>query len=227
MTHGTLHIQDLRFRFPGQSSDLFHIENLSLPQGSTFGVRGSSGAGKTTLLHCVAGIEPASGKLCWGDNDLSTMSSRALTHWRQQHLGLVFQDFHLVEGLSALDNVLLPTRFTGWRASAAQQARGHELLERVGITTPHRHAELLSRGERQRVAVARALLFAPAILLADEPTASLDPDNRERIGSLLLELAHEHQATLIVVSHEESLLARLNGCHTLRAGRLEEEAVHV
>ena len=220
MTHGILNVTDLHFRFTGQSADLFRIASLSLAQGQTLGIRGASGAGKTTLLHCLAGIEPARGKLCWGDHNLCAMPAAALACWRQQHLGLVFQDFHLVEGLSALDNVLLPASFTNWRAPAAQRSRAHELLERVGIATPRRHAELLSRGERQRVAVARALLFAPEILLADEPTASLDPDNREQVGSLILELAREQSATLVVVSHEESLLARLDVCHTLGAGTL-------
>ena len=228
MTHGALHIKDLRFGFPGQTTDLFHIPGLTLAPGSSLGIRGPSGAGKTTLLHCLAGIEPARGSICWGEHDLCQMDAHALTQWRQQHLGLVFQDFHLVEGLSALDNVLLPASFSAWRASPAQRVRAAELLTRVGIHTPLRHAELLSRGERQRVAVARALLFAPKVILADEPTASLDPDNRELIGALLLELAREHAATLIIVSHEESLLARLDACQTLRAGNLHPvEAAHV
>lgn len=228
MTSGTLHIKDLHFRFPGQSADLFSIQALDLAQGSTVGIRGASGAGKTTLLHCLAGIEPVQGNIRWGDHDLGTLTATELTCWRQNHLGLIFQDFHLVEGLSALDNVLLPASFSAWRAPPVLRTRAHELLERVGIAAAHRHAELLSRGERQRVAVARALIFAPAILLADEPTASLDPENRKVIGDLLLVMAAEHRATLIVVSHEDSLLCRLDTCYQLSRGQLmTTETEHV
>lgn len=219
MNHGQLTVADLRFRFPGQSADLLRIDRLALAQGQTLGIRGASGAGKSTLLHCLAGIEAVdSGTLCWGDDDIGALPPRALTRWRAQRLGLVFQDFHLVEGLSALGNILLPASFNGWRASAAQRQRAERLLERVGA--PNRRAELLSRGERQRVAVARALLGEPEVVLADEPTASLDPENREIISRLLLDLAREHGATLIVVSHEAALLARVDRQLELRGGAL-------
>ncbi|MDP5238331.1 ATP-binding cassette domain-containing protein [Uliginosibacterium sp. 31-16] len=223
MKHGNLRLSALRFRFPGAPADLLAIEHFALAQGQTLGVRGASGAGKTTLLHCLAGIESVNaGSILWGDTDIATLSPREQTRWRQQNLGLVFQDFHLVEGLSALDNVLLPASFTGWRASPRLRERAGDLLSRVGIASPGRRAELLSRGERQRVAVARALLFAPRVLLADEPTASLDPENRAIIGELLCELAGEHGATLVVVSHEDSLLARMDQQMDLRGGTLQE-----
>lgn len=225
---GSLRIDGLRFRFPGQASDLFSIDALALAPGQTLGIRGASGAGKSTLLHCLAGIETANtGTIRWGDTPIGGISEvsgvrglggERLTRWRAQHVGLVFQDFHLVEGLSALDNVLLPASFSGWRASPALRRRAGELLERVGA--PDRRAELLSRGERQRVAVARALLFAPPIVLADEPTASLDADNRERVGALLLDLAREQGTTLVVVSHDEALLGRLEYVVELRGGTL-------
>lgn len=218
---GALLACGLAFRFPGQTTDLFRIEHLQLAAGTRLGIRGASGAGKTTLLHCLAGIEPLSaGSLCWGLTGLSGLSPAELTRWRQQQLGLVFQDFHLVEGLSALDNVLLPASFSRWRASAAQREHARALLDRVGLNAPQRRAELLSRGERQRVAVARALLFSPPVLLADEPTASLDPDKREVIGQLLCELAQEHGATLVVVSHDADLLARMDQLAELREGSL-------
>ena len=230
MTEGQLQISDLRLCFPGQNSDLFHIPSFSLAHGASLGLRGPSGTGKTTLLHCLAGIESAnSGQIRWGKTDISTLPARELCHWRHQQLGLIFQDFHLIEGLSALDNVLLPVSFGQWRATAAQRQRAHELLQRVGIVAEQRRAELLSRGERQRVAVARALLFEPAVVLADEPTASLDPDNREIIGNLLLDLVRQHGASLIVVSHETELLAKLDVCMELRHGTLHpwQEAAHV
>lgn len=218
---GSLDIVDLAFRFASQKTALFNISRLTLRSGMCLGIRGASGAGKTTLLHCLAGIAPAtSGQIRWGGTDIATLSASDLTRWRQQSLGLVFQDFHLVEGLSARDNVLLPASFTAWRADAALKQRAASLLARVGISAPQRRAELLSRGERQRVAVARALLFSPPVLLADEPTASLDPANREIVGELLCGLAREHGATLLVVSHEESLLARMDRVLELREGSL-------
>ena len=227
MVTGDLHISELRFRFTGQASDLLRVDQLSIAHGQTLGIRGASGAGKSTLLHCLAGIEPInSGSIRWGDDEIGGLSAEALTRWRAQRLGLVFQDFHLVEGLSALGNILLPASFNAWRASPALKQRAGELLARVGA--PNHRAELLSRGERQRVAVARALLFKPEVILADEPTASLDPENRERIGGLLLELVREQHATLIVVSHDDALLARLDRQLELRGGCLHErEVTHV
>ena len=224
-----LKVSDLRFRFAGQAADLFHVEHLTLSPGQTLGIRGASGAGKTTLLHCLAGIEPVSaGSIRWGEQEISSLSQSALTRWRQQHLGLVFQDFHLVEGLSALDNVLLPASFNAWRPASILRERADALLKRVDIWSPGRPAELLSRGERQRVAVARALLFEPRIVLADEPTASLDPENRNTVSRLLLDLAREHGATLIVISHDAALLEQLDGKLELRDGALHTlESAHV
>lgn len=223
MAHGNLTLSQVRFRFAGQPGNLFAIDNFTVAQGQTLGIRGASGAGKTTLLHCLAGIEPISaGNIRWGETDINALPAGELTRWRQQRLGLVFQDFHLVEGLSALDNVLLPASFNAWRAAPRLRERAGMLLSRVGIASPDRRAELLSRGERQRVAVARALLFQPDIVLADEPTASLDPENREIIGELLCELVREHGATLIVVSHETGLLARMDRQMELRGGMLQE-----
>lgn len=221
MIEGYLRIDGLRFRFAGQGSDLLRIDALGLEPGRTLGIRGASGAGKSTLLHCLGGIESINaGTIHWGDTEIGAVRGERLTRWRARHVGLVFQDFYLVDGLSALGNVLLPANFCAWRASPELRRRAHALLERVGV--PDRRAELLSRGERQRVAVARALLFAPPVVLADEPTASLDADNRERVGSLLLDLARENGATLVVVSHDEALLDRLDRVADLRGGTLHE-----
>lgn len=218
-----LAVSGLRFRFSGQSSELLRVEQLALAPGQTLGLRGASGAGKSTLLHCLAGIAPVNaGSVRWGGDEISRLPPAELTRWRARRLGLVFQDFHLVEGLSALGNVLLPASFNAWRATPAQRRRAAMLLERVGIDAPQRRAELLSRGERQRVAVARALLCSPPVILADEPTASLDPENREIISRLLLDLVREHGASLIVVSHEAALLSRLDRQLELRGGALHE-----
>ena len=219
----TLKLQDLRFRFTGQQLDLWMIPNLVLEAGQSVGLRGASGAGKTTLFHCLAGISTATtGRIVWGDTDICGLSPSALADWRRSHLGLVFQDFHLIDGLSALDNVLLPAHFVGWRIAPEVRARAQDLLAAVGITAPQRLAALLSRGERQRVAFARALLQQPSIVMADEPTASLDPDHRQQLGELLVTLAREQGTTLVVISHEPELLARMDRCMELRCGRLHE-----
>jgi putative ABC transport system ATP-binding protein len=216
-----LRVDSLVWRFPGQERALFEIAALDVPAGSSLGIRGPSGAGKTTLFHCLSGIAvPESGSVRWDDTDLCALSPKARDRWRHRNLGLVFQDFHLVEGLAAFDNVLLPAHFDRWRVPLALRRRAGELLAAVGIDCRERDVALLSRGERQRVAFARALLFAPGIVIADEPTASLDPGHRARIGGLLTELAEAQGATLIVVSHDQELLARLDRCLTLEDGSL-------
>lgn len=218
---GALQVRDLSLRFPGQQHALFEIPALEVRPGSSLGIRGPSGAGKTTLFHCLAGIaQPSAGQIRWDDTDICNMDAQALDRWRHRQVGLIFQDFHLIDGLSALDNVLLPAHFDAWHPAAQLRQRGRELLTEVGITAFDRMAAVLSRGERQRVAFARALLFQPAIVMADEPTASLDPDHRSRVGDLLLALARAQGATLIVISHEHELLSRMDRNMTLQAGQL-------
>lgn len=223
---GALQVRDLVLRFPGQEHALFEIPALDMSPGSSLGIRGPSGAGKTTLFHCLSGIAaPSAGQIRWDGTDICALRAEAQDRWRHRQLGLIFQDFHLIDGLSALDNVLLPAHFASWRPAAALRQRAHELLDAVGITSFSRLAALLSRGERQRVAFARALLMSPAIVMADEPTASLDPDHRARIGDLLLALVRAQGATLIVISHEQELLARMDRCLTLQGGRLHETRI--
>jgi putative ABC transport system ATP-binding protein len=228
LTRGAaLQVKHLRFGFEGQPHDLLAVRALHLRAGDSLGLRGVSGAGKTTLFHCLAGIcPPTAGQILWDDTDIGRLKPEALARWRRTHLGLVFQDFHLHDGLSALDNVLLPALFDHWRASAEVKARAHHLLASVGMDAPHRQAGLLSRGERQRVAFARALVLQPRIVMADEPTASLDPEHRTQLGELLVNLTQAQGATLVVISHEQELLARMNRCATLHAGQLHETSVN-
>ena len=219
---GELLLRELRVRFAGQADFLFSVPALEVAAGSSLGISGVSGAGKTTLFHCLAGIaKPNTGAICWDGTDICTLRDEALGRWRHQNLGLVFQDFHLIDGLSALDNVLLPACFDSWRPAPAVRKRACELLDAVGVATGERLAALLSRGERQRVALARALLLQPGIVMADEPTASLDPEHRRQIGDLLIELVRSQGATLIVISHEHDLLARLDSRMSLAGGTLQ------
>ncbi len=216
-----LTVQDLVIAFPG-AGPVLSVPALALPPGSATAVEGPSGAGKTSLLHALAGIErPSAGHVRWDGDDLWAMSGPARDRWRRKRLGLVFQDMHLLPGLSALDNVLLPVSFDHARIPPALRARARTLLDGLGIADSARRAAVLSRGERQRVALARALLHQPTVLLADEPTASLDAAAAHAVGTLLLDAAAAGGATLLVTTHDPALLARLPRSLRLHAGRLE------
>ena len=222
MTAG-LEARDVAMRFPGDAGQLFAIDELDLAPGQSLGIRGPSGAGKTTLFNCLAGIErPTAGRILWNGQDICALGETERDRWRRTALGLVFQDFHLIDGLDALDNVLLPASFNRWQPEPALRHRAAALLEQVGVVAPSRRAGLLSRGERQRVAIARALLFNPPAVLADEPTASLDPDHRDDIAALLTDAVRQAGAGLIVLSHDLDLLARMDRCLELRHGTLME-----
>lgn len=178
--------------------------------GAQVAICGASGSGKTTLLHLFAGIErPLSGVIRWGGVEVTGLSERAADLWRRETVGLVFQQFHLFPGLSALENVLLPLRFDRWSIDPALRSRAEMLLARVGVR-PRSDAATLSRGELQRVAIARALLRKPAIVLADEPTASLDRATASAVADLLSSMCRSVNATLIVATHDPSLAGRLD-----------------
>lgn len=188
---------------------------LAVPPGRCVGIAGPSGSGKTTLLH-VAGmlLEPSLGSVTWQGT-----RSRDPAGWRRKTVGFVFQDFCLVPELSALANVLLPMRFAAF-CSGDAAGRGIAMLAEMGIAHPHRRAGILSRGEQQRVAIARAVLNTPPLILADEPTASLDAGTGAQIAKLLIAAARQAGAALLVVSHDPALLAEMDEVRTLRGGRL-------
>jgi putative ABC transport system ATP-binding protein len=205
---------------PGGVMRALTIEHLHMPPATLCGISGPSGSGKTTLLHAVGGLlRPTTGEIDWGGDDLATMSEAARDRWRRHNVGFVFQDFHLVPELTALDNVVLTAWFAGWSARAHID-RAFALLRHVGIAAPHQRAGLLSRGEQQRVAIARALLHRPALIFADEPTASLDAMTGAAVAELLVASAREAGATLLVVSHDTALLARMDVVHRIDKGRL-------
>ena len=204
-----LDLSGLVIAFPG-APPVLSIPGLTIAGRSAVAISGPSGAGKSSLLHALAGIErPAAGQVRWGGEDIWAWPARRRDRWRRERLGLVFQDIHLLNELSALDNVLLPLRFDHARLPAGMRERALALLARLGITVPGRRAAVMSRGERQRVAIARALLRGPAVLIADEPTASLDAETAASVGGLLVEVAAETGATLLVATHDAALLQRL------------------
>jgi putative ABC transport system ATP-binding protein len=201
---------------------ILDVPRLDIPAGARVGIAGVSGSGKTTLLHVIAGLRaPTAGRGLWGDTVVTGLAPQQGDAWRRATIGLVFQDFQLVPELSAVGNVLLPAQFDAWLAAAALRGRARALLASVGISAPDQRVNLLSHGEQQRVAIARALLYRPALILADEPTASLDPANAADVVQLLLGAAHGTGATLVVVSHDPSVLARLDRTLPMTGGRLE------
>ena len=218
-----LQLSGIEMAFPGLDAPALSIPALSVPAGAQVAVAGPSGSGKSTLVNVITGLErPGRGRVLWGGQDIATLSEPARDRWRGAHIGLVMQDFHLFPGLSALENVLLPARLARV-ADRALEARAAALLAEVGLSRPAQRIETLSRGEMQRTAVARALLRAPGVIVADEPTASLDATNAAAIGDLLIRMAARSGATLIVVSHDPALLARLPRQIVLRGGTVAED----
>jgi putative ABC transport system ATP-binding protein len=201
------------------------LDSLCVEAGELVGITGPSGSGKTSLLHVLAGLErPQRGVVLWDGVDILSLSEADRDHWRRRTLGFVFQDFHLFSGLSALDNVLLPATFEHGVIPGGLRRRARELLAEVRVPEGRTPVERLSRGEMQRVALARALLFAPPVVVADEPTASLDAESARLVGGLLVGMARGAGSTALVVTHDSGLLARLEPTYLLVEGRLASAA---
>jgi ABC-type lipoprotein export system ATPase subunit len=183
--------------------------SLSMNAGEFVALRGASGAGKSTLLHLLGGLDlPNRGEVFFAQQNLKKLSNKALTRLRNTRVGFVFQAYHLLPELNALENVCLPARMA--RASISEtKARGCELLKRVGLgeRMEHRPYEL-SGGEQQRVALARALINKPDLLLADEPTGNLDSHTGDEILDLICSLRAEQNTTLVIATHSARLAAR-------------------
>ncbi|MDH5750692.1 MAG: ABC transporter ATP-binding protein [Rhodospirillales bacterium] len=196
--------------------------DLTVAAGETLGVVGPSGSGKTSLLMVIAGLEPPTeGTLSVAGHDLGTMDEDALALFRRDHIGIVFQNFHLVPTMTALENVAIPLEFAG-RGDAFEAAA--EQLKAVGLghRTSHYPGQL-SGGEQQRVALARAFVTEPSILLADEPTGNLDAATGEGIIDLLFDLHQRRGTTLVLVTHESGLAARCNRILSLGDGRVTHD----
>ena len=200
---------------------ILHIPALDIAPGSRIGIRGPSGAGKSTLLHALAGlIAGAEGQVCWGDTNLITLPETARSTFRRQHIGMIFQDFLLFDELTAIENAGIAALYAPRHDRSALRDRATRELHNRALIDIKRSVAGYSGGERQRVAVARALAHDPASILADEPTASLDPATGEAMIAELATYARDRNKTLIAVSHDARLLEQMDQTLTIRDGRL-------
>lgn len=222
-----LAVRGLTKEFSGASGALTILRGveLLLRRGESIVITGPSGSGKSTLLYLIGTLDdPTSGTITLDGVNPNQLAGPEQADFRNRTIGFVFQDHHLLPQCTVLENVLIPTLAGGSRAGA--EARARALLERVGLQAriTHRPAQL-SGGERQRVAVCRALINEPLLLLADEPTGNLDQKTAESIGSLLLDVAREHNTMLICVTHSMELAARFPRRFELTDGQLVESEV--
>jgi len=195
--------------------------NLQIPAAQTVAIIGASGAGKSTLLAMLAGLDtPTSGQVWLNGKELAALDEDGRAAVRAKHVGFVFQSFHLVPSLTALENVMLPLELAGERNA---RAAAREVLDQVGLAARAGHyPRQLSGGEQQRVAIARAFVAKPAILFADEPTGNLDAATGERIIQLLFELNRAARTTLALVTHDPAIANRCERVIRLDAGKIVE-----
>lgn len=220
-----LDVANLCKEYPTRGEPLKVLRDVSctLTSGQNMAILGPSGCGKSTLLYCIGTLEtPTSGRITLDGKNPFELPETELAKFRNQHVGFIFQDHHLLPQLTILENVLIPTLAHG-SSRSAQVDRAKMLIDRVGLgdRIQHRSSEL-SGGERQRVAVARSLILGPALLLADEPTGNLDRTNALAVGNLLLELQQQEQTMLVVVTHSTELAAMFQSRFGLGDGRLQQ-----
>ncbi|MDG2084174.1 MAG: ABC transporter ATP-binding protein [Planctomycetota bacterium] len=209
-------VTGLKHRHPGQDHPVL-VESLNISAGEKSAIIGPSGCGKTTLLSAIAGIlVPTEGEVCVGDETISSLGDRERRSFRRDKIGLVFQEFELLEHLDIRENAFLPLWLDGVEAGEKDHALLEQRASRCGIADLlHRKPHALSQGERQRAAVCRALMTTPPLILADEPTGSLDTGSGEAVLELLFDEATLTGSTVIVVTHDRSLLDRFDKVHEL------------
>jgi len=211
------------YRVDGHEICVLDDVSFTVALGEFIAIMGSSGSGKTTLLSLLSGLDsPTTGRVLVEERDITDLSEDELAPIRNRTIGFVFQSFHLIPSLSALENVMFPAELQGQRDA---KTKAQALLDRVGMghrtgNFPHQ----LSGGEKQRVAICRALINEPHILFADEPTGNLDSKNGDAILDLLLDLHRERQTTLVMVTHSPELAARAERVITLHDGRVVADA---
>lgn len=198
----------------GSSFTVLRIAKFTMEAKARVCLKGRSGSGKTTLLNVISGIRlPESGQVLLEGRDLSEMTEAERDIYRGQKIGFVFQTFHLLSGFTALENVILSSVFAGdpHEEDSVTRSRAVKLLEKVGLKDrQHSRVANLSSGEQQRVSIARALMNRPRLILADEPTASLDERNGEAILDLIFRLTEEFEAAVLLVTHDSSVMARFD-----------------
>ena len=211
------------YQTPGETVEVLQELSLDIADGEAASIVGPSGAGKTTLLNLLGVLDrPTKGTIRIGGEDISRFSEEEAARFRNHKLGFVFQQHHLLPQLTVLENVLVPRLSGDWKEPETEtRNRALELLAKVGLD--HRTAHLpwqLSGGEKLRTALCRALVNQPQLILADEPTGSLDPTGTGRIADLLLDLNSSHHTTLLVVTHNVGLADRIGKTYELEGGRL-------
>ncbi|MBT3267297.1 ABC transporter ATP-binding protein [Candidatus Poribacteria bacterium] len=220
-----LAISDVTKVFPGEAGEVEVLSGvtLAISAGESLSITGQSGSGKSTLLHLIGTLDtPTAGTVTFDDEDPFSLPEPALARFRNERIGFVFQDHHLLPQYSVTENVLIPA--LPFRTGGAHaEKRATELIDRVGLShrASHRPGQL-SGGERQRVAVARALINGPGVLLCDEPTGNLDPDTADAVADLLLELHSAERTILIVVTHSLELAARFGRHVRMESGKCVE-----
>ncbi len=203
---------DVRFRYANSTFEL-GVPSLEIPPGQRVAIIGPSGSGKTTLLHLMAGIRAVTaGEVHMGNYAVHSMSDSDRRRFRAKHVGLVFQEFELLDYLNVVENILLPYRLhSALSLTPPVRQRAQELAHALGLEDKLRRASRdLSQGERQRVAIARALITQPEFVLADEPTGNLDPNLKGQVLDLFLDTLDHRPATLVMVTHDHSLLDRFH-----------------
>jgi putative ABC transport system ATP-binding protein len=213
------HVSKIWPSHDGASLQVLNELRFTISKGDIVAIIGPSGSGKSTLLSILAGLDkPTSGEVTVLGQDMTKMSESQLAKFRSQSLGIVFQQFHLMNTLTALENIRLPLDIIG-RRDAETLARKY--LEAVGLQHRENHLpKELSGGECQRVAIARALVTHPALVLADEPTGNLDPKTADQVANLLFDLAKREQMTLVLVTHNHDLAKRCDRRYVMRDGKL-------
>src|SRR4051812_9606012 len=212
-----------KFRQGDRVVDALAGVSIEVQRGQFLAIMGASGSGKSTLLHLMAGLaKPDSGRVVINGEDLSVMGDRDLTLFRRRQIGLVFQAFNLIPTLSAEENILLPLMLDG-KNGTTTQAKLDEVLANLKLDSrKHHRPDAMSGGEQQRVAIGRALITDPAVILADEPTGNLDSANSKAVCELLRDLSMIHGRTIVMVTHEPSVAAYAQEVAVLKDGKLIE-----
>lgn len=203
-----LTIENLRFRYSKSDDWIVDVNHLSLDSAQHLLLTGGSGRGKSTLLHLIAGLEnPQEGSILVDGEDIHRLRGHKRDEFRGRSIGMIFQNFNLLHGFTAVENVMAPMMFSDL-PKKEHKSRAKSLLSHLGIDWMNARPDQLSVGQQQRVAVARALACKPALVLADEPTASLDPENSVTAMDLIQSACRDQQAALLCVSHDPNMLQR-------------------